>query len=458
MKYLIPLFLSMISITTFSQSIKVADEKALTDFHFAALTQGKSYEWLTYLSNQIGGRMSGTVSAEKAVKWAEATMKNAGFDKVWLQPVMVPHWERGTKEVAYYTLNKKKIKVPIAALGNSIATPKSGIAAQIVEVKSIAEAEKLGTALKGKIVFFNVPMKTTNLRPFTSYGETAGIRVNSANVVGKFGASAIIIRSLTTSLDDFPHTGVMSYRDIPENEKIPAAAISTNAAELLSKHLKENPQLKFYFKQSCHNFEPKQSYNVIGELTGTENPNKFIVVGGHLDSWDLGQGSHDNGAGVVQSMEAIRLFKINNIQPRNTLRVVLFMDEENSGSGSRKYADEAKVNNEIHLAGLESDSGGFTPRGFSIDSNQKYFDLIQTWKPLFEKYGIYEFFKGGSGADTRHLKTDETLLVGYKPDSQRYFDYHHAATDTFDKVNKRELELGTAAMASLLYLMDSYLD
>lgn len=458
MKYFLSLLLSVLTYTASSQSIKIDDEKALVDFHHTALTQSKSYKWLNYLSNNIGPRMSGTVGADKAVKWGESTMKEAGFDKVWLQPVTVPHWERGEKEIAYYYFNNKKIKVPICALGNSIATPKKGVTAEIVEVKSIEEAEKLGNLLKGKIVFFNVPMKTSNLRTGTSYGETAGIRVNSARIIGKYGALGVIIRSLTTNLDDFPHTGVMSYRTIPENEKIPAAAISTNAAELLSRHLKENPKLKFYFKQNCQNYEPKQSYNVIGELTGSENPEKYIVVGGHLDSWDLGQGSHDNGTGVVQSIEAVRLFKINNIKPRNTLRVVLFMDEENSGTGSIKYAADVKAKNEHHLAALESDSGGFSPRGFSIDSNQKNFDLMQSWKPLFVKYGIHEFHKGGSGADTSDLKNEDILLVGYKPDSHRYFDYHHAANDTFDKVNKRELELGAAAMASLLYLMDTYLD
>lgn len=458
MKYFFSLLLSVICISISAQTTKIDDEKALSEFHLSALTQGKSYEWLKYLSNQIGGRMPGTLAADKAVKWGEETMKNAGFDKVWLQPVMVPHWERGEKEKAYYTLGNKKVEVPICALGNSIATPKKGISAEVIEVKSITEAEQLGYQLKGKIVFFNAPMRSSNIRPFTSYGETAGIRVNSAKAVGKFGALGVIVRSLTTNLDDFPHTGVMSYRGIPDNEKIPAAAISTNAAELLSKHLKENPKLQFYFKQSCQNFEPKLSFNVIGELTGSENPDKYIVVGGHLDSWDLGDGSHDNGTGIVQSMEAVRLFKINHIKPRNTLRVVLFMDEENSGTGSIKYAADVKEKNEIHLAALESDSGGFTPRGFSIDSNQNYFDLMKSWKPLFEKYGIHEFYKGGSGADTSDLKNDNILLVGYKPDSQRYFDYHHAATDTFDKVNKRELELGAAAMASLLYLMDSYLD
>lgn len=457
MKYCFAFLFAFISVSINAQSLKVSDEKTLADFYTYALTQGKSYEWLQHLTTQIGGRMPGTVAADKAVKWVEKTMLDAGFDKVWLQPVMVPHWERGDKEVAYYTINNKKINLPIAALGNSIATPKKGLLAEVVEVKSIAEAENLGEKLRGKIVFFNAVMKSSHIRPFTGYSETAGMRVNGAKAVGKYGAVGVIVRSLTTNLDDYPHTGVMSYRGIPENEKIPAAAISTNAAELLSKHLKENPSLKFYFKQNCKNYEPKLSYNVIGEITGAVNPENFIVVGGHLDSWDLGQGAHDNGTGVVQSIEAARLFRLMNIQPNNTIRVVLFMDEENSGTGSIKYAADAKEKNEKHLGAIETDSGGFTPRGFSIDANSELFSLVQTWKPLFEKYGIYEFFKGGSGADTSDLKSDTILLMGYKPDAQRYFDFHHAATDTFDKVNKRELELGAGSIASILYLMDSYL-
>jgi Zn-dependent M28 family amino/carboxypeptidase len=263
---------------------------------------------------------------------------------------------------------------------------------------------------------------------------------------------------MTSSIDDFPHTGGLRYGDIPDSEKIPSAAISTKAANLLSEKLKENPNLLFYFKQSCETLPDAPSFNVIGEITGSEFPEKYITVGGHLDSWDLGDGAHDDGAGIVQSIEVLRLLQLNNIKPRHSIRVVLFMNEENGLRGGIKYAEEAKKNNENHIAALESDSGGFTPRGFNYDSSSKNVGLFMSWKPLFEPYGITSIEKGGSGADIGPLKSETISLFGYKPDSQRYFDYHHAANDTFDKVNKCELELGAASMTSLVYLLDKYLD
>ncbi|MFO7674377.1 MAG: M20/M25/M40 family metallo-hydrolase, partial [Lutibacter sp.] len=279
-----------------------------------------------------------------------------------------------------------------------------------------------------------------------------------AKVTGKFGVLGVIVRSMTHSIDNYPHTGAMGYGDIPENEKVPAAAISTIAANLLSEKLKENPTLKFYFKQSCETLPDAPSFNVIGEMTGSESPNTFITVGGHLDSWDLGDGAHDDGAGIVQSIEVLRLFQLNGIKPKHTIRAVLFMNEENGLRGGRKYAEEAKKNNENHIAALESDSGGFTPRGFSIDANGKNLELIKSWKPLLAPYGLHDINEGYGGADIGPLKSETISLVGYRPDSQRYFDYHHAANDTFDKVNKRELELGAASMASLIYLLDTYLE
>lgn len=424
----------------------------------SALLHGKSYEWLRDLTSNIGGRMSGSPEAAMAVKWGEKVMKEAGLDSVWLQPALVPHWIRGEKEVAYYIANGKKVDLAIAALGGSIATPKNGITAEVIEVKSIKEAEALGEKARGKIIFFNRPFDDTLINTFQAYGGCVGQRVFGAKAVGKFGALAVLVRSMTNRLDNYPHTGTMRYEDIPKSEYIPTAALSTVAAENLSNRLKKDPTLKVFFKQSCKNLAQEKSFNVIGEIRGSENPEKIIVVGGHLDSWDLGDGAHDDGTGIVQALEVLHIFKINNIKPKNTIRVVFFMDEEQGGGGATAYADAVKLTNENHLAGLESDAGGHTPRGFTIDANSGNTKLLKSWKKLLAPYGLHDITKGGSGADISPLKAEETTLVGYRPDSQRYFDYHHAATDTFDKVNKRELELGSASMASMIYLMDKYLE
>ena len=433
------------------------DSTTIKTLFNSALTEGKSYEWLRDLTQNIGGRLSGSPEAEKAVKWGEQLMTEVGLDSVWLQPVMVPHWVRGEKEVATYTTNGVQKNVPIAALGFSVATPKTGVLAEVIEVQSLEEAKNLGDKMKGKIVFFNRPFDNTLINTFAAYGGCVGQRVRGAAVCGEFGAKGVIVRSMTNGVDDYPHTGTMSYGDLPREQHIPTAAISSRAANILSKDLKENPNLKFYFKQSCETLKDAPSFNVIGEIKGSETPEKIMVVGGHLDSWDLGEGAHDDGTGVVQSLEVAYLFKKNNIKPKNTLRIVFFMNEENGTRGAKKYAELAKLNKENHIGGLESDAGGHTPRGFSIDANSVNTKLLQSWKKLLSPYGLHDLDKGGSGADISPLKGENVTLVGYRPDSQRYFDYHHTSTDTFDKVNKRELELGSASMASIIYLMDKYL-
>lgn len=422
-----------------------------------ALLNGKSYEWLRDLTS-IGGRLSGSPEAAKAVIWGEKVMREVGLDSIWLQPAIVPHWVRGDKEVAYFVSNGKKVDMAVCALGGSIGTSNKGVTAEVIEVKSIEEAAALGEKARGKIIFYNRPFDNTLINTFSAYGGCVDQRANGAATVGKFGALAVIVRSMTNNIDDYPHTGTMRYGDIPESEYIPAAAISTLAAENLSKALKEDSKLKVYLRQTCKNLPKENSFNVIGEIRGSEHPEKIIVVGGHLDSWDLGDGAHDDGTGIVQSLEVLHIFKKNNIKPKNTIRVVFFMDEEQGGGGAKAYADAAKLTNENHLGGLESDAGGHTPRGFTIDANSGNTKLLQSWKKLLAPYGLHDIHKGGSGADISPLKADHTTLVGYRPDPQRYFDYHHAATDTFDKVNKRELELGSASMASMIYLMDKYLE
>jgi hypothetical protein len=299
-------------------------------------------------------------------------------------------------------------------------------------------------------------MQADLISTFEAYGGCVDQRYDGAKEAAKLGAVGTIVRSMNLRLDDLPHTGAMSYGNTPVNERIPSAAISTNDAERLSGILKIDPKVKFYFKQNCKQLKDVQSYNVIGQITGSQYPNEIIVVGGHLDSWDLGDGSHDDGAGCVQSMDVLRLLKETGVRPKRTIRVVLFMNEENGLRGGRKYAEIAKRKSEKHIFALESDSGGFTPRGFSFDGPDYKINQILNWKPLFEPYLVHYFKKGGSGADIGPLKNDELVLAGLRPDSQRYFDHHHAANDTFDAVNKRELELGAATMTALVYLIDKY--
>ncbi len=435
-----------------------ADALQIQKIYNAALTEGKAYHWLDYLSNQIGGRLSGSLNAQKAVEYTKAQLDSLGLDRVWLQPVMVPKWVRGAPEYAYIeTAPGVTTPVPICALGGSVATPQGGLKAEVVEVKGIEELSQLGEEkIKGKIVFYNRPMQANLINTFKAYGGCVDQRYAGAMEAAKYGAVGVIVRSLSLRLDDYPHTGSMSYGDTPVHKRIPAAAISTNGAEQLSALLALNPELKFYFNQNCKQFDDVLSYNVIGEIKGSEFPDEIILVGGHLDSWDLGDGSHDDGAGCVQSMEVLRLFKKIGYKPKRTIRVVLFMNEENGLRGGRKYAEEAKKNNEEHIFALESDAGGFTPRGFSFDCSQANFEQVLQWKPLFEPYLIHLFERGGSGADIGPLKDGRVVLAGLRPDSQRYFDHHHAANDTFEHVNKRELELGAATMTALVYLFDKY--
>ena len=448
------IFLILFSINISAQS----DETIIRDIYDNSLLNGKSYEWLDYLSNQIGGRLSGSLSAELAVNWTKSEMELMGLDKVWLQPVMVPKWVRGTPEFAYIeTSPGKTTKVNICALGGSISTPSAGLKGNLVEVKSFEELEKLGKdKIKGKIVFYNRPMDATLIDTFKAYGSCVNQRYEGAVNAIEYGASAVIVRSMNLSIDDLPHTGSMTYGNIPVSDRIPSAAISTKDADLLSSMLKMDNDIKFYFKQNCKQMDDVLSHNVIGEITGSEFPDEYILVGGHLDSWDLGDGSHDDGAGCVQSMDVVRLLKLSGVKPKRSIRVVLFMNEENGLRGAKKYAEEAFKKGENHIFALESDAGAFTPRGFYFEADESNFAQIKSWKKLFKPYLIHFFELGGSGADVGPLKTPNNVLSGLKPDSQRYFDHHHSSSDTFEHIHKRELELGAATMTSLIYLVDKY--
>ncbi|GAB3986393.1 M28 family peptidase [Spirosoma daeguense] len=434
---------------------QTSDSLTIRKIYDEALSNGKSYEWLRYLTKKIGPRLSGSAGAQKAVDWTKQLMEQQGFDRVFLQDVMVPHWVRGAKEEAYIMNGKQKTNVPIAALGGSVATSPKGVQAGVIEVKTFAELRAMSPdKVKGKIVFFNRPMDPTKINTFEAYAGAVEQRANGATEAGKLGAVGAIIRSMTNVHDDYPHVGGMRYATgVP---LIPTAAISTKGADLLSKTLAENPNVTFFFKQNCETLPDTKSYNVVGEIKGSEKPDEIIVVGGHLDSWDLAEGAHDDGAGCVQSIEVLRIIKALGIKPKRTIRAVMFMNEENGLRGGIQYADLAKKNNEKHIAAVESDNGGFTPRGFGIVGTPDQRAKAILWKPLLSPYGLHEIGAGSGGADIGPLAQLGTVLFGFKPDSQRYFDYHHTMVDNFETVSQRELELGGASMAALVYLLDKY--
>ena len=447
--------------TTFSIKAQhyTTDEDAffVRKIHDLALTQGQCYQWLYHLTKKIGARLSGSPQAAAAVEYSFQMLDTLGLDSVWLQPLMVPHWVRGEKEVVRIAESAMgSVELNALALGNSVGTGPYGISAEVIEVKNFEALKNLGVAVKDKIVFFNRPFDPTKLNTFSAYGGAVDQRGNGASEAAKYGAIGVVVRSMASNLDDWPHTGGLRYKE--GVEKIPAVAISTNNAELLSGLLKQGP-VKIYIKTDCHFLEDKLSYNVIGEIKGSEKPNEYILVGGHLDSWDVGEGAHDDGTGCVQSMDVMRILKKTGYRPKRTIRCVLFMNEENGLRGGRTYAKEAERKGEFHVAAIESDRGGFTPRGFTVDGEKevfaKKFPLMQPWLTVLEPYGL-RIKKGGGGADISPLKRQKTLLIGFEPDSQRYFNYHHTHADTFATVDKRELELGTAAIASLIYLMDKY--
>jgi len=427
--------------------------------HTLALTEGKAYDWLTHLSERIGGRLAGSPRSEEAIRYTRAELEGLGLDRVWLQPCMVPYWERGAPETALVRQSGRRPERELRALalGNSPATGPQGVEGTVIEVRSLEEVDYRAEEIAGSIVFFNRPMDPGERHTFHGYGKAVDQRVFGPAKAAQYGALGAIVRSMTTRLDDHPHTGVTLF---PETvDPIPALAISTNDAEWLSAELKQGYQREILLKTDCRHHGMVPSHNVIGEIRGSEFPDEIILVGGHLDSWDVGGGAHDDGAGCVQSMEVLHLLLAAGYQPRRTIRCVLFMNEENGLGGGLAYADSARTDGSFHLAAIESDAGGFTPRGFSMEADPEvftaYYRAASRWLPLLEPYGL-QLQTGGSGADIGPLKYQKGLLAGLRPDSQRYFDYHHTAIDRIDAVHPRELALGAAAMASLVYLIDKY--
>lgn len=433
------------------QGLLSDNDKIIIDSLFnGALRQRTAYEWLKDICINIGPRLSGSDASNKSLDWAVNKLNGMSNVKVYRQELMVPYWERGKVEKAYLISNGNQTELKVAALGGSIGTGSSLLASQVIELKSFEELEQRKAEVKNKIVFFNNEFPKTVLNTFEVYGQLARYRVFGAREAAKFGAVAVIVRSITSSEDNVPHVGVMIYNDtIP---KIPAVAIGVLDAGVLHNSIVKDKEALVSIQLSCQILPDRPSANIIAEIKGTEKPEEVIVVSGHFDSWDKGQGAHDDGAGCVQSMEVIKLFSDMNYKPLHTIRCVLFMNEENGSRGSAKYTE---LSTEKHLAAIESDRGGFLPNGFSFDGDSLLFEKLREFIPQLNRWGVWYFQKGGSGADIGRIK-DCKMKLGYVPDSQRYFEVHHSDNDVIGAVNPRELELGSAVNAMMVYILDKY--
>ena len=465
MKKLITLISSclLISLSCYSQnSSLIEDSITIRSIYDEVLAEGEIYDNLRTLTKDIGHRLSGSYQAEQAMHWGANLLRKYEADTVFIMPVTVPSWSRNDVATARAILSGGKIiPLHITALGGSVQTPRDKpIRAKIVVVKHIDDL-KGRDDIKGKIVLFNRAMDPVLINTGAAYGGANDQRTYGAIAAAKAGAIGTLVRSLTHSLDTIPHTGAMSYEK--GVHRIPSAAISTVDARMLAQLYKEDPNVEVEFTLNCRKYHDVEQGNVIGEWIGSEYPNEVITLGGHLDSWDIGEGAHDDGAGIVHTIETLRLLKEIGYIPRRTLRFVLFINEENGNRGGKKYAEiagqELEKGEKIYVAAMESDAGGFSPRGFNLDAADEHYELFKSWEKLFEPYNLYHFKRGWAGVDIGPLKRldHRPFMVGLVPDGQRYFDFHHTVNDTFENVHKRELELGAAAMASMIILIDKHL-
>ena len=445
----------LLSCTQQKQIEKLPDNEVISLIYAEAESNTIAYENLRYLTTNFTKRLACYPQSIEASKWTKSVMEEMDFDTTFLQEAQVMNWKRGSQEIGLIKVNGENIPVNVCALGRGIATPENGIEAEVIEVNGLSVLAQLQPKdVKGKIVFLNQAMNPDYENPFQAYGETAGQRFMGPILAAEKGAVGTIIRSLTPSVDEFPHTGVT--RKIENEPTTPSVAIATKHANQLSALLKEKADLRFYFKTDCQNMPDTITYNAIGELTGSEFPNEYIVIGGHLDSWDNSPGAHDDGGGCMQAIEVLRIFKELGYKPKHSIRAVMYMDEEISQGGGRAYADQAKLKGEIHIAAIESDRGVDKPLGFTIDATPEKLAKIGSWSDLFKPYDVNVFIAGGGGVDIAPLKDQGPVLMGLLTDPTHYFEYHHCANDTFDKINRSEMQKGAATMAALVYLIDKY--
>jgi len=433
-----------------------ADSAVLKQMSNHILTNYQCYNDLRYLCKQIGHRISGSEQAAQAVEWGKKTLEKTGCDRVFLQEVMVPHWVRGEESAQIISGKGVVSNIKLSSLGNAVGTGPNGLQAQLLMINNIDELKRINPeTVKGKIVFFNFRFDQKNINTFESYGPCVYYRWGAPSEASKLGAIAVVIRSVSSAYDDKPHTGSLHYD--PKYPTIPAVAISNTAADALELQMSKDNKVAMHLRTTCQMLPDVKSYNVVGEIKGSENPEEIICFGGHLDSWDIGEGANDDGAGVVQAIEVLRVFKELGIRPKRTIRAILFMNEENGLRGGTKYAELAEQNNEKHILAIESDAGGGTPLGFSMTMESEKRAKIKSWASLLLPYGLYKFDADGGGADIGPLhRKFGTPVMELSPDSQRYFDMHHSDNDVFENVHRRELSLGAIALSHMVYLVSLY--
>ncbi|HUH03912.1 MAG TPA: M20/M25/M40 family metallo-hydrolase [Kofleriaceae bacterium] len=415
----------------------------------AALDSDGAWKKLSFLTDHIGARLSGSKSLERAVAWSVETMKADGHENVRAEKVMVPHWERGAESAEMTAPYRKSLAM--IGLGGTIATPKQGVSGEVVVVTSFEHMASLGAAVKGKIVLYDVRMPPFTEDQGSGYDDVVKYRYAGASIAAKQGAVAVLVRSLTAHSLNTPHTGTMAY--LPDAPKIPAVALAVEDAELIGRLSASGQPVSVTVRTSGRWLPDAESANVIGELVGREKPDEVVVIGAHLDSWDIGQGAHDDGTGCAMMMEALTLLRRAGLRPRRTIRVVLFTNEENGGRGSRAYASDHAAELPNHIAGLESDSGGFAPRGVEVSGPPAALARMQDITTLLAPIGAARARAGFSGADIQPLEKAGVVGLGHWVDETRYFDYHHTHADTLDKVDPKDLARNVAAAAIVAYVI-----
>jgi hypothetical protein len=406
----------------------------------AALNDTDGYAKLSWLCDRIGPRLSGSPALGKAVEWAAAQMKTDGLVNVVTPPVKVPHWVRGHESLRVLAPFEREL--PLLGLGDSVGTPAEGIAGEVVVVGSFDELEKLGRErVAGKIVLYNVP--------YAGYGHTVGYRVAGASRAARLGAVAALVRSITPVSLRSPHTGQMEYT--ATDPKIPVAAVSIEDALMFQRLAESGATVKVRLTMEARMLPDATSANVIGEIPGRERPEEIVLIGGHLDSWDVGQGAHDDGSGVIASLEAAALIKKLGLQPRRTIRVVAFTNEENGNRGGAAYREWAGASVQRHIAAIEMDGGAEKPVGFGVSA--KLYDRAVEIGKLLEPIGAGNITKGGGGADIAAIVRDGVPGIGEHTVGTHYFDWHHSMADTVDKVDPKEFQLNIAAMAVMAFVL-----